>query len=241
MSHDDFDFEPIRGLPAELPKGEQLLWQGSPDWKSLAVRAYQVRKVAGYFAVLVTWRVGVGLYNGHTAADIGVSCLLLVTCGILAIGVLSLLAYLNARSTVYSITSKRVILRHGVAVPLTMTVPFRLIDSADFKIHGDKTGDIVFGLPLSERVGYLISWPHVRAGKITHTQPSFRSLADGQKAAQILSAALAAETGTQPGSMDLPAGTPAGGQRPRVLEPVAAAGPREAGPRNPGSRPTVTA
>jgi len=192
MSHDDFDFEPVRGLPAELPKDEQLLWQGAPEWKSLAVQAYHVRKVAAYFALLVAWRIGTGFYNGHAVADIGVSCLMLVTMGTIAVGVLSLLAYLNARSTVYSITSRRVILRHGVAVPLTMTVPFRLIDAADLKVHGDGTADIALKLPAPERIGYLITWPHVRAGKITRPQPSFRSLAGGQNAAKILSAALAA-------------------------------------------------
>ena len=28
--HDDFDFEPVRGLPQVLPKGERMLWQGAP-------------------------------------------------------------------------------------------------------------------------------------------------------------------------------------------------------------------
>ena len=53
MRHDDFEFEPVRGLPAMLPPGERLLWQGNPAWRSLAIRAYHVRKVALYFAVLV--------------------------------------------------------------------------------------------------------------------------------------------------------------------------------------------
>ena len=37
MSDHDFDFEPIRGLPALLPAGEKQLWQGSPHWKSQAI------------------------------------------------------------------------------------------------------------------------------------------------------------------------------------------------------------
>jgi hypothetical protein len=192
MSHDDFDFEPIRGLPAALPEGERLLWQGSPDWKSLAVRAYHVRKVGAYFAVLEAWRIGYGLAHGHTSGAIAASCAVLLVLGAVAIGVLSLLAYLNARSTVYSITSRRVILRHGVAVPLTMNIPFRLIDCADLKTHGDKTSDIALELPATERIGYFITWPHVRAGKITRPQPSFKSLPDGRKAADTLGAALAA-------------------------------------------------
>jgi len=224
MSHDDFDFEPVRGLPAELPEGERLLWQGVPEWKSLALRAYHVRKVAAYFALLVVWRLGVGLYKGDAMADIRISCLLLVTSGVIAMAVLSVLAYLNARSTVYSITSRRVILRHGVAVPLTMNIPFKLIDSADLKPFGDATGDIAIGLPLGERVGYLITWPHLRPGKITRPQPSFRCLKDGLQAAQILSAALAADSGTQAVRLE----TPAGSQRPRLVEPQSVGAPSAA-------------
>lgn len=226
MSHDDFDFEPVRGLPAELPKGETLLWQGSPDWKSLAVRAYHVRKVAAYFGLLVAWRIGEGLYSGHAAADMGISCLLLVTCGTIAIGVLSLLAYLNSRSTVYSITSRRVVLRHGVAVPLTMTIPFRLIDSAALTTYGE-AGDIALQLAASERIGYLITWPHVRAGKITRVQPSFRALVDSRHAAQVLSAALADDAGTEAVRLETPSASP-GGVRPRAIDPQ----PQPAGPRS---------
>jgi hypothetical protein len=46
MSHDDFAFEPVPGLPAPLPKGERILWQGSPRWQSLARTAYYVNIVA---------------------------------------------------------------------------------------------------------------------------------------------------------------------------------------------------
>ena len=39
-NHDDFAFEPVRGLPAELPRGERLIWQGAPDWRLLAIQAF---------------------------------------------------------------------------------------------------------------------------------------------------------------------------------------------------------
>ena len=50
--HDDFDFEPVRGLPQLLPKGERMLWQGAPRWQDLAVHAFHARKVIWYFAAL---------------------------------------------------------------------------------------------------------------------------------------------------------------------------------------------
>lgn len=196
MSHDDFDFEPLRGLPAALPEGEVLLWQGSANWKSLAIRAYHVRKVAVYFVALMLCRIGFGIGNAHTASAILESCAMLLTLGCVAIAVLSVLAYLNGASTVYSITSRRVVLRHGIAVPLSMNIPFTLIQSAGLRMHSDGTGDIALSLLREQRVGYLVGWPHLRPGHFTHPQPSFRALADAQRAAEILATALAADART---------------------------------------------
>lgn len=190
MNHDDFAFEPIRGLPAELPQGEELLWQGSPRWQSLAVRGFHVRKVAVYFLALVFCRIGFGLANGHTSLAILSSCAFLLGLGAVAIAVLSLLAYLSGRSTVYSITNRRVLLRHGIAVPMTMNIPFTLIESAGVKTYADGTGEIALKLLPDQRVGYLITWPHLRPGHMTQPQPSFRALRDAVQAADILGAAL---------------------------------------------------
>jgi hypothetical protein len=195
MSHDDFDFEQVRGLPAKLPEGERLLWQGTPKWQSLAVRAYHVRKVGAYFAILVAWRVSSGLVQGHTASAILTSCALLIGLGLAAMGVLALLAYTNARSTVYSVTNRRILIRHGVAVPLTMNVPFTLINNAALKTFANGTGDIFLSLSRKERVGYVITWPHLRPGRIARPEPSFRALTDAVAAARVLSGALAADAG----------------------------------------------
>lgn len=186
MSHDDFDFEPIRGLPALLPPGEKLLWQGQPLWRTLAVRAYHVRKVAGYFLILVLWRISIGLGAHHAPAAIARSCVLLLVLGGVAIGILALLAYLNARSTVYSITSARVLLRHGIAVPLTLDVPLTLVDNVALKSSKDGRGDIALTLTRRQRVGYLINWPHVRPGRFANPEPCFRALADAASAARTL-------------------------------------------------------
>jgi hypothetical protein len=217
MSHDDFDFEPIRGLPALLPEGERLLWQGAPDWKSLAIRAYHVRKVALYFSVLVLWRIGVGIGSAHSPSAIAVSCAFLLALGGIAIGVLSLLAYFAARATVYSITSRRVLLRHGVAVPMTINVPFKVIETAQLKLFADRTGDVAIGVTKAERIGYLITWPHLRPGFITRPQPSLRSLADASRAAEVLGLALAADAGVAALRIDATGTAPAvKGLRPRT-------------------------
>ena len=51
----EHDNEPIPGLPAMLPPGERILWQGAPDWRVLARTAFHTRLVAGYFALLALW------------------------------------------------------------------------------------------------------------------------------------------------------------------------------------------
>jgi len=215
MSHDDFEFEPIPGLPAMLPAGEDLLWQGSPNWKALAIRAYHVRKVGLYFLALIAWRIGIGINGGHDLESIALSCALLVALGATAMGVLSLLAYWTSRAAVYSITSRRVLLRHGIAVPLTLNVPFTAVESAAVKMYPDGTGDIALTVARDQRVGYLITWPHLRSGQFARPCPSFRAVADAGRAAEVLSVALAAHTGTDPVRVAAPQ-APATGFRPRT-------------------------
>ncbi len=192
MSHDDFDFEPQRGLPAALPPGEYLLWQGSPDWKCLAIRAYQVRKVALYFAALIVWRIGVGIVYAQPISVVALTCAGLFALGALAVGILCLLAYSSARAAVYSITSKRILLRHGIAVPLTLNLPFKVIESADLKVFSDQSGEIAIRTFEDQRVGYMITWPYVRSGHITRTQPSLRALPNAASVAATLASALSA-------------------------------------------------
>ena len=57
----EHDYEPLPGLPAPLPPGESILWQGAPCWRSLALRAMRVRQFAIYFIFLAAWGVVGGL------------------------------------------------------------------------------------------------------------------------------------------------------------------------------------
>ena len=192
MSHDDFAFEPIRGLPANLPAGESLLWQGEPAWLALAISAYHVRKVGIYFALLALWRIGLGVSAGDSAHVIAVSCGWLGALGVLAMGLLAMLALLSARTTVYSITSARIIIRFGVAFPMTINIPFSLLDSAALKLRRHGNGDVSMSVRGDQRIGYLVTWPHVRPWRLKRPEPSFRALADATNAADVLAKAMLA-------------------------------------------------
>ena len=49
----EHEWEAAPGLPSALPAGEHVVWQGAPDWRSLAVQAFHVRKIAVYFAFML--------------------------------------------------------------------------------------------------------------------------------------------------------------------------------------------
>ena len=63
----DVDFEPVPGLPAPLPAGETLLWQGAPDWRDLRdprlprqASRHLFRRAAALAGSGRTWRRRVG-------------------------------------------------------------------------------------------------------------------------------------------------------------------------------------
>ena len=63
----EYENEPIPGLPGIPPKGEHILWQGSPDWQVLARTAFHTRLVTGYFVLLTGWALGGAIARGITA------------------------------------------------------------------------------------------------------------------------------------------------------------------------------
>lgn len=186
----EYDFEPVRGLPEQLPPGEELLWQGAPRWTVLARRAFHVRKVAIYFAVLVVLRIAVDWSDGPTMVSLfqGVSWILVLA--VVSVGALAALAWAMARSTVYTITNRRVVMRFGVALPMIMNLPFKQVRSADLKLYEDGAGEIPLLLAETAHPSYLIFWPHVRPWHFGPPQPMLRAIPDAAKVAGILADAL---------------------------------------------------
>jgi hypothetical protein len=114
------------------------------------------------------------------------------------------------RTTVYTITNRRVLIRCGLALPMTVNLPFAKIDGAALKTAADGTGDIALAIAPRERVSYLMLWPHVRSWHFGRTQPALRSVPDAARAAQVLGRALAAvaEVSVQPAPMARPQAAP---------------------------------
>lgn len=194
MIRDDFDFEPVRGLPELLPAGEQMLWQGAPDFKTLAIKAFHVRKVAVYFLLLLAWSFMSAWHDSQLARAL-ISSMWLVPLGIAAAGILTLLAWFVSQTTVYTITSQRIVMRYGIALPVTLNLPFRRVQSAALKTNGNGSGDIPLALVAGDQISWLILWPHVRPFGFVKAEPMLRALADAGNVATILSGALAVANG----------------------------------------------
>jgi hypothetical protein len=210
------EVEDVPGLPGELPPGETLLWQGRPEWRSLARHTFKVRWVAGYFAFLLAVRVGVMLTRGesdwgHFAGFVGLA--------LACLAMLHALAWVYARSAIYSITSRRVVMRIGVAIPMTWNLPFRRIASAGVLARADGEGDIALELVAPDRIAWLHLWPHTKPGEYARARPSFRSVPKAQAVAKILADAVATWAETEKKSIML--GAEPEVQPTRVVRPTA--------------------
>lgn len=191
MPHDDFAFEPVKGLPETPPEGEVVLWQGRPDTWRLAVESLNMYWVAGYFVVFFAWRAIVAGGSVPVAEAIRVGSPFLVM-GAITCALLLLIAWVQARATVYTITNRRVAMRIGAALTITLNLPYRWIGAANLDLRQGGTGTIALSLTGETRLSYLNTWPHVRPWRMKRTEPALRCIPDAERVARIL--AEAAET-----------------------------------------------
>jgi hypothetical protein len=186
----EHDFEPIRGLPGDLPDGEHILWQGAPRWTTLACEAFHVRAVAAYFAAMFALRAVTAVSAGQSWSTVGRSILLVSPIAVLTVAVLGGLAWLYSRTTVYTLTNKRVVIRFGVALPKAFNIPFAIIESASVKTLGGGAGDLALTLKAPNKIAFAHLWPNVRPWTLAAPEPTFRALGDVQAAAAILASAM---------------------------------------------------
>ena len=189
-AHHEHEFEAAPGLPEALPVGEHIIWQGSPDVHALASHVYHMRQLAPYFAAMVALQglLIAGEPQGFAFRPLLISCLL----AFLALGLLYAVAVFTVRNTLYTLTNKRVVMRVGIVLTITLNLPYRQIATASVVQFGNGFGDIALDLGGDDRIGWLHLWPHARPWVINKPQPSLRCLADVKQVAEILQAAWCA-------------------------------------------------
>ncbi len=189
--HDDFEIEPVEGLPEKPPAGEQILWQGRPDTWALACGALSLKWIAGYFALLTLWRFVsvVDLLPLGQAIGASVPFVLL---GFVVCGLLLLVAYVQARATMYTITTSRVVMRIGAALTITLNLPYTQVGNAMLDLRRNGTGTIALETMGDTKLSYLVCWPHVRPWHMKRVQPALRCIPGAEKVAEVLAEAAQA-------------------------------------------------
>lgn len=190
--HDDFAFEPVRGLPEKLPEGEHILWQGSPAWRSLARRVFHTRKIAFYVTLLLIWQGATALHDGAGLWMAAVAILLPLPLALAAVAIPGFLGWWSARTTVYTITNRRVVIRSGIALDVTVNLPLARIDTVATRLHRDGSGDIPMAFTENVRVAYLALWPNARPWRFSRPQPMLRCVSEPRAVADVLVRALIA-------------------------------------------------
>jgi len=181
-----------RGLPGRLPEGERLLWQGAPDWRMLARQAFHIRGLALYFGVIVTYCFASSVLNGTPLVTVALSTAQLAGVALLPIVLLTIYAWLVSRATVYTVTSQRVVIQLGLALPMTINLPFAKIETAALRPRANGFGDISLLLNSGDKLAYLVLWPHARPWQMARPEPMFRAVPNVARVAQLLARALAA-------------------------------------------------
>lgn len=201
----EHEFEATYGLPEALPQGERILWQGAPDFKDLALRVFHIRKVAVYFALMVASR---GIYLGMSGAgwtQTSKGVLLVSLLAAVALGGLTILAWLTARTTAYTLTDQRVVMRIGIVLTLTFNLPLKRVTTAGLHLARGGFGDLPLELNGGDRIGWLNLWPHARPWRLAQPEPMLRCIPQAQAVAAQLQHAWAAVNGLGASSASSPA------------------------------------
>jgi hypothetical protein len=180
----EYEGEPIEGLPEALPEGESLIWQGRPTVGAMLKRVFFVPQLAVYFGLLI---------GGHTIYRLTESVPMAQVLGTLvwqfglAAIVLLLLVWLArayAKSILYTLTSARLVIRSGVALPMMVNIPIEQIIAADLRVHRDGTGDILLRASADRQLYWVLLWPNVSAWYSRPVRPCLRGLSHPHLAAK---------------------------------------------------------
>jgi len=213
----EHEFEAVHGLPEPLPRGERLLWQGAPDAWRLAVEALHVRKAALYFALLLAWRTATLVDEGASLGETLTGSVPLLLAAATALGILTWIAWLSARTTVYTLTDRRVVMRIGIVLTVTFNLPLSRLDAAALHRLPDGRGDIALTLCDGQNIAYPHLWPHARPWRLRRTEPTLRCLPEAERVAWLLAQALAASAGQARASLPGAAAAEAGLRREPAL------------------------
>jgi hypothetical protein len=152
---------------------------------------FHVRGFALYFSGLWAWQA-LDSFGNDGWSGVLLTTAISAVLSAAGLGILTLMAWLVARTTSYTITNRRVIMQIGVALPMAVNLHFAQVEAAGLASHSDGVGDLPLRLKASGGLGYLQLWPHARPWRLARPEPMLRCVPEPAMAASILAEALAA-------------------------------------------------
>jgi hypothetical protein len=180
----------IKGVPHPLPPGETLLWEGAPATRAVAAHVFHWRFLAGYFVLMLAWWC-ITTRAPFASSEFAMGLFVVFALSVLVLGIAWGLSSLVASTSWYAITSQRVVLRLGMVFPMSINVPFSVIENAAVGNFKDGTGQVLLSLGAEHRIAYIALWPHCRVFKFAQPEPLLRGLPDAAKVGGILAQAVA--------------------------------------------------
>lgn len=206
----EYEYEPVRGLPEALPEGEHIIWQGEPLWRLMARRVFHTRTLGIYFGSLIALHFGSQMLSGASVDVALLSASWQLGLAAVTLGILTLMACLYARSTVYTLTNRRLVIRFGVAVPMMINIPLDTVESAALRELDESSGEIALTLIPGTKMSYWALWPNARPWHYSRVKPMLRCIPQAQSVAASLAAIVAPDgaVGTRDAAVTVPAPRP---------------------------------
>ncbi len=181
-----------RLAPVRLHDGEHLIWQGVPSWRRIVLDVFHLRGIVFYFALLLVAN-GVSARAQHMdrAATLHAT-LPLVGALLAALAFVLVIAHANWRSIHYTVTTDRVVLRYGVALAGTLSIPHRAIAMVSVRMRPGHAGDIPLQLRAGHAVSLLKTWPLVRPWRLARAEPMLRAVPQAGLVATTLARSITA-------------------------------------------------
>lgn len=174
-----------------LAPGETIVWQGRPATLALMRHVFHLHLIGAYLLLIqalnayASYRKGLDLIGAlRWAVPLAVASLA-------AFAIFAALAWFSARSTHYVITDRRLVMKFGLAMPATLSIPFPMIERLSVTLGSGRCGDIPVRMRHGHHIPYLKLWPHARPWQFRQPEPMLRCVPQAGRIAALASRAIA--------------------------------------------------
>ena len=168
---------PPKDVLSVIPEDEEVLWHGRPDFRRFSLSALGLRYLMLYLLIVSLTTFFSNFGNLSLFLFLQMMFPYIICCCLAAI-ILVMIGISQVIPIVYVITSKRIIIKSGLALIFMLNVPFDKIANIDKKTFSDGCGDISFKFMGNKRIPFFAGWPSVRPWYFNNPEPTFRCIPD---------------------------------------------------------------